>query len=92
MKRNYFENKTIKSQDSYFIQLEKCYVQVPSQEFFKDSKITFRKLLAGNKGSTVVAVKTLKETATEKEKKDLLQELQVLHFQHNLPQLILNVI
>jgi len=32
----------------------------------------------GNKGTTTVAVKTLKESASEKEKKDLLQELEVM--------------
>ena len=34
--------------------------------------------ISDKKGPTTVAVKTLKQSATEKEKKDLIQELQVM--------------
>jgi hypothetical protein len=35
-------------------------------------------IIAGREGTTVVAVKTLKENASEKERSDLVQELQVM--------------
>ena len=37
-----------------------------------------KKKKIGHTGTTVVAVKTLKENATEKERSDLIQELQVM--------------
>lgn len=40
--------------------------------------ISFNYILSGKEGTTVVAIKTLKENAGEKERKDLIQELEVM--------------
>ena len=40
--------------------------------------VVTRLFVSGNEGPTIVAVKTLKENAGERERSDLLQELQVM--------------